>query len=228
MDSDFRARLGGFGRTRIVDNDVLEDQTKPSIRVERDSKIGDAEDSIRWNAPEMMDPDRFGFTKNLVEKLPSKSTDIYALGMTIFEVSFLSSEGGTHCLIPLPFLQILTGRPPFARASDASVVKKVIDGARPERPSTGFNDRLWNLLQLSWSEEYENRGSKRPSIGLILKQLQKDSSDWFRTARFPFPTAGSDRSSSKCILFCPPIRERVLTHSLRREHNSNQGYCRGL
>lgn len=65
----------------------MEDQTKPSTGVERDNKIGEAGDSIRWSAPEIMDPDRFGFTKNLIAKLPSKSTDIYALGMTILEVS---------------------------------------------------------------------------------------------------------------------------------------------
>jgi len=70
----------------------------------------------------------------------------------------------------------------------------VIDGVRPERPATGFTDGLWKLLELSWSEEYENRESKRPSIGLILEQLQKDSS-WFYTARVPFPTVEQKRSS---------------------------------
>lgn len=69
-------------------------------------------------------------------------------------------------------------------------MKKVIDGVRPERPNTGFSDGLWNLLQLSWSEEYESRGSKRPPIGLILEQLQKDSSGWFST-KLPFPTIES-------------------------------------
>jgi hypothetical protein len=79
--------LAGFGRARVVDDDALEDQTKPSVAVERDSKIGGVGDSLRWTAPEMMDPDRFGFTKDLAAKLPSKSTDTYALGMTILEVS---------------------------------------------------------------------------------------------------------------------------------------------
>jgi len=72
---------------RIINDDAMEDQTKPSTGVERDNKVGEAGDSIRWSAPEIMDPDRFGFTGNLVAKLPSKSTDIYALGMTILEVS---------------------------------------------------------------------------------------------------------------------------------------------
>jgi hypothetical protein len=79
--------LADFGRTRIIDDGALENQTKPSAAVERDNKIGEAGDSIRWTAPEMMDPDRFGFSKNLVAKIPSKETDIYALGMTILEVS---------------------------------------------------------------------------------------------------------------------------------------------
>ena len=36
-------------------------------------------------APEILNPDRYGYTKRARRKLPSKSTDIYALGMTILE-----------------------------------------------------------------------------------------------------------------------------------------------
>lgn len=66
----------------------------------------------------------------------------------------------------------------------------MVDGVRPERPNAGFSDGLWALLQLSWSEEHEGRESKRPSIGLVLEQLQKDSSGWF-SAKLPFPTVES-------------------------------------
>ena len=38
-------------------------------------------------APELLFPDRFGFTGKLAKQLPSKDTDIYAIGMTILEVS---------------------------------------------------------------------------------------------------------------------------------------------
>lgn len=93
MDSNFRARLAGFGRTRIIDDDASDDQTKPPAAVERDNRIAEAGDSIRWTAPEMLDPNRFGFTKKLVAKLPSKSTDVYAFGMTILEVSFRTQSG---------------------------------------------------------------------------------------------------------------------------------------
>jgi len=118
----------------------------------------------------------------------------------------VSNSGlGPHYLIPLPSQKVLTGRAPFGRTSDGSIVKKVIDGARPERPNAGFTDGLWNLLQLSWSEEYEGRESKRPSISLILERLQKDSSTWFSTARLPFPTVDSKRLSFSKWIFtgCP-------------------------
>ena len=38
-------------------------------------------------APELFFPDKFGFIGELEEQLPSKGMDIYAIGMTIFEVS---------------------------------------------------------------------------------------------------------------------------------------------
>ena len=42
-------------------------------------------------APEVIYPEKFGFTGEYRKRLPSRSTDIYALGMTILEVStFLS------------------------------------------------------------------------------------------------------------------------------------------
>ena len=38
-------------------------------------------------APELLLPENFGFTGKLRKQLPSQSTDIYAIGMTILEVS---------------------------------------------------------------------------------------------------------------------------------------------
>jgi serine/threonine protein kinase len=43
--------------------------------------------TVRWSAPECLDPEKFGFGRNSRKRLPSKSTDIYALGMTIYEAS---------------------------------------------------------------------------------------------------------------------------------------------
>ena len=40
-------------------------------------------------APELVDPEYFGFTGQYLKQLPSVSTDIYAMGMTTIEVSAL-------------------------------------------------------------------------------------------------------------------------------------------
>ena len=43
--------------------------------------------TTRWMAPELFFPDEFGFTGEFRKQLPSKETDVYAIGMTIFEAS---------------------------------------------------------------------------------------------------------------------------------------------
>ena len=132
--------------------------------------------------------------------------------------------------------QVLTGGPPFGKSSDAGVVKKVMDGTRPERPTAGFSDKLWNLLQLGWSEEYENRESKRPSIALILGQLQRDSSSWFSSAKVAFPSVDSKRPSvCKCFVFSRPsvnesqchlVYREQQTHRQENQQNGDQAYSR--
>ena len=37
-------------------------------------------------APELLLPENFGFAGKLAKQLPTKSTDVYAIGMTILEV----------------------------------------------------------------------------------------------------------------------------------------------
>ena len=49
-----------------------------------------ARDTAQWMAPELLDAERYGYIKGAPRKLPSKSTDIYALGMTIFEARMSS------------------------------------------------------------------------------------------------------------------------------------------
>jgi serine/threonine protein kinase len=48
--------------------------------------------TVRWMAPELMYPEKFGFTGECRKRLPSRSTDTYALGMTILEVSTFTSS----------------------------------------------------------------------------------------------------------------------------------------
>ena len=69
--------MADFGLVAIVD-----ETTTRTTAVD-----GKLKGTTRWMAPELLDPEKFGFTGELVKQLPCKETDIYAIGMTILEVS---------------------------------------------------------------------------------------------------------------------------------------------
>ena len=132
-------------------------------------------------APELMDPDEFGFTSQSRERLPSRGTDIYALGMTILEASAIPAPMPRSIL--QPFWQVTTGSPPFSSIENAAaVVYKVIRGNRPSRPSSGFSD-LWGLLQATWLEENASQPPKRPRNLTIIDQLNNDAYQWQESIR---------------------------------------------
>ena len=69
--------MADFGNVMFVDESTSMTTTA----------VGKKQGTIRWMAPELLFPERFEFTDELMNQLPSKDTDIYAIGMTIFEVS---------------------------------------------------------------------------------------------------------------------------------------------
>ena len=78
VDSHRRARLVDFGLAVIVD------ESAAGSAIETSGIRG----TIRWMAPELMSSKMFGFTEESKIRLPSRGTDVYALGMTILEVGF--------------------------------------------------------------------------------------------------------------------------------------------
>jgi len=86
-----------------------------------------------WMSPELLDPERFG----LVESHPTNESDCYALGMMIYGV--------------------LGGRAPFDKYSSLTVVRKVLEGERPEKPQgtqgVRFTDSIWGMLELCWKHQ---------------------------------------------------------------------------
>lgn len=80
MDSECCARLGDFGLAVVIDESI-------SGSVAENRALGG---TYRWMAPELLLPENFGFTRDLLKRLPSMSTDIYAIGMTILEVGAYS------------------------------------------------------------------------------------------------------------------------------------------
>ena len=77
IDSQCRARLADFGLAKIVDESASRTATA----------VGKRQGTVRWMAPELLYPDKFDFTGSFEKQLPSKGTDVYAIGMTILEVS---------------------------------------------------------------------------------------------------------------------------------------------
>ena len=86
VDSQCRTHLADFGLATIVN----ESTSRTTATVSK--KHG----TIRWMAPELLYPDMFEFTGRFENQLPSKDTDIYAIGMTILEVSAYSFPSKTQ------------------------------------------------------------------------------------------------------------------------------------
>ena len=86
IDSNHCARVADFGLAIVVEESITHEM----------------KGTPRWMAPELMAPEMFGFTGESLKQLPSKSTDIYAIGMTVFEVSI--------CLYPRKYrIHLLIG-----------------------------------------------------------------------------------------------------------------------
>jgi len=107
--------------------------------------------TIRWMSPELLDPERFG----LADSRPTMESDCYALGVVMYEV--------------------LSGQKPFAQCREPAVIRKVIDGERPERPQGAvgawFVDDVWGMVERCW----ESRPENRPDVGAVLQCLERVS-----------------------------------------------------
>ena len=99
-------------------------------------------------SPELLHPQLCG----LEDSRPTKESDCYALGMVILEV--------------------LSGQAPFARNNGVTVMRKVLDGERPEKPEeVWFTDDLWGTLKQCWSPH----PGTRPTVKAILECLDSVS-----------------------------------------------------
>ena len=102
--------------------------------------------------PELFDP-------KIKDHRRTKYSDCYALGMVIYEVL------GLHV--------------PFYEDSNFTVVVKMGNGDRPERPRevegvAWFTDDVWELLNLCWTAQ----PGSRPSVEDVLRCLEKFSKSW--------------------------------------------------
>ena len=108
--------------------------------------------------------------------LCTRGSDVFALGMSTIEVRSIHHGRLPYCFETLPCLslQLFTGQVPFPENNATPIViKRIIDGDRPRRPSEGkelgLSDELWELIQSSWVCEVE----KRPPVSAFVDLLEE-------------------------------------------------------
>ncbi|KAI0938508.1 hypothetical protein AcV5_000176 [Taiwanofungus camphoratus] len=106
--------------------------------------------SLRWMAPELLDSEQTG----LQHSHPSPASDIYSLSMVMWEV--------------------FSGRVPFSEYQlEAQVIRKVLQGQRPERPDKGtvpdLSHNIWSIMEACWYSDWR----RRPHIAVIVRDLQR-------------------------------------------------------
>ena len=142
IDNDDNPRLTGFSMVMMASK---QQTIVPPPR---------ANGTLRWMSPEILCPERFG----LKNSFPTVHSDVYALGMVIYEV--------------------LGGQVPFAAYKNIEVVLMVLSGERPERArgdaGKDFIDEIWEILELCWSQQL----SGRPNAKHVLMRLDGKSSLW--------------------------------------------------
>jgi len=125
------ALLADFGFTRVT-----------TVSVRFSSK---EQGTTPFMAPELILPNKVGLDKGV----PSKEADVYALGMTVY--------------------QVLTGKWPFFPRREVEVALAVVSGERPSKPENaeeiGITEVLWDLLRECWRHDR----TTRPTAGEVLK-----------------------------------------------------------
>jgi len=126
-----------------------------------------------------MAPELFGTKKGEVG-LSTPESDTFALGMVTFEVRDTHCEESFHDFENpfCAFHQVFTGQLPFPENKAQGVImKKIVVGERPSRPSggkdCGLSDELWEVILSSLTPEAE----KRPSASEFVRFLEKATPD---------------------------------------------------
>lgn len=150
VDDLGRACLTDFGLSSISDSKI------PAWTSH--SSVGSKGGSIRWQAPELFDPDSDQVVKNSV------ASDVYALSCVFFE--------------------IFTGTVPFAHISlDYTIMLQVKSGARPARPSDsspswgpwGLTENIWSLMQACWEADPVKRPTLDDANARMTMEIPFDS-----------------------------------------------------
>ena len=126
--------------------------------------------SYPWMSPELLD-------FNEGDYRPTKESDVYALGMVIYEVRMCTHVSSEKTQKTGPE-QVLCGTIPFGDlAHSIAIVAEIMKGARPERPqdaaNLGFTGQLWEIVERCWLVDK----NARPPLRAVLSCLKEARGD---------------------------------------------------
>ena len=119
--------------------------------------------TVRYMAPELLNPSGF----DLENSIPTKTSDIYAFGVVIYQVSFACWVLGTAIK---GSVQVTSGQQPFPRAKDSVIIFNIVTGERPDRPpdpNEWVSDNVWKFISRCWSPSLDSR----PDVKLVTNTL---------------------------------------------------------
>ncbi|KAJ7433790.1 kinase-like protein, partial [Mycena latifolia] len=139
VEDSGRSLLCDFGLSRVKAD--ITSHTARMAQPENTMLAG----SRNWMAPEL-----------LAGSMPKMTSDIYAFGMTIYEVKLSSF-----------FFFLYTDETPLASVAPMDFIELVFRlGVRPTRPDIDdvpkLTDHLWNLAELCWLQSTKDRLRKNP------------------------------------------------------------------
>ena len=118
----------------------------------------------RWMAPELL----------VGEAIVSTASDVYAFGMLILEVSFLTIAS-MIVWAEVSYMKLITLDVPFAYCKNSAlVIMEVHRGTHPEKPvgdealQRGMTDETWGLCLSCWSRT----ASQRPLALQVMQALE--------------------------------------------------------
>ncbi|KAJ7577245.1 kinase-like domain-containing protein, partial [Mycena floridula] len=169
IDDGWHPRLADFGLTILVD-------------ATRQNSTTDHGGTIRYTAPELLDPSQFGMTKYQ----RTAESDMYAFACLCIEASlfFCTCNFSTQL-----FFKLYTHKPPFDEVPERDIILKVPKGKRPSRPTVPpMTDELWKLVDACWHQ----RPSMRPKADSVVSRLKdilrRSSTSTTATIRPGFPS----------------------------------------
>ena len=123
---------------------------------------------VWWTSPELLD----------WNYRPTKESDVYALGMVIYEVRIFVYTLRRRWAQEAEPRQVLCDTWVFEGLDRFRAAIEVLNGTRPAKPeniaSLGFTSGLWEIVEQCWLADR----NARPTLSTVLSCLTEAASSW--------------------------------------------------